>query len=308
MRKRTEVYIAQRFLTEEMPLEARFRAQLGVFDSRFLHLSTIQPLRASGPRISRWPLGEARHTQKVPTRDDVLTGGVGTFDAAVAAFAKTTRGFAPAENLLDAPSYPLAGGVCDRVEVDAHRTSTGIVRWMWNDTVIASSFDKLLGAITAIGTDGGDWNAAFLELFDLSDGHCRFRRPDSRLHFEEDAKAVAILHRSVPGEAEPGLPALALANELGLRIGGGFVGVIASLLAFEIAPAIAVAGTARVLSLRLLLLEALQRGPGLDQSRVNRKVLIGDPMLGLRKPTTSAKNRSATLCSSNRAWFWEKVE
>src|ERR1017187_7429107 len=284
MRKRTEVYIARRCAAMETALEARFRAQLVAFDSQFLHLSTIHPLRASGPRKSRWPQGEARHAQKVPTRDNVLTCSMGTFDAAVAAFEKTTRRFAPAENLFDAPSYPLAGGVCHRVEVDAHRTSTGIVRWMWNDAVIASSFAELLGAITAIGADGGDWNAAFLELFDLSDGHRRFRRTDGRLHFEENAKAVAILHRRVSGEAEPGLPAVALANELGLRIGGGFVGVVASLLAFEVAPAIAVARTARVLSLRLLLLEALQRSPGLDQSRVDREVLIGDPMLGLRKP------------------------
>lgn len=88
-----------------------------------------------------------------------------------------------------------------------------------------------------------------------------------------DTQAVPVLHGGVAGEAQLRLLARALADQFGLRVGGGLVRVVAPLLTLEVRPGVAAAPPGR-LALRP---EALQRGPRLDERAIDAEVIIGDP-------------------------------
>src|SRR3974390_1367276 len=78
----------------------------------------------------------------------------------------------------------------------------------------------------------------------------------------DDRQPVAILHQHVAHEAQPALLAIALAEELGIRVGRTRMRLVRALLAAEVALAVAAAG--RRLARAVLRPEALPSGPRLQ--------------------------------------------
>jgi hypothetical protein len=142
------------FPEKGMAAGTRSRAQQIVFDSRFLHLSTIRPLRALGRRPRGRAQGKARHAQKIPGRDDVLRGGMSPFNSPVSAFAETASGLGPAEDLFDAAPRPLAERMRPRAQVQAHQPAARIVAWMGRYPALPQANNELPRAIAAVRSNG----------------------------------------------------------------------------------------------------------------------------------------------------------
>ena len=66
------------------------------------------------------------------------------------------------------------------------------------------------------------------------------------MHIERDAQAVAVVYAGVHSKAQLRGAAFAFAQQLRLRVGLALVRVVAALLAFDVAPAVAVAGLLRL--------------------------------------------------------------
>src|SRR6201997_5866707 len=88
-----------------------------------------------------------------------------------------------------------------------------------------------------------------------------------------DQQAVTVLHQPMPDKAQLRLLAFTLAVEPGIRIGGRSMGVVRASLAMEVRFAIAPAALSRRLARAVLRLDALHRGPGLDQRAIDREVI-----------------------------------
>jgi len=77
------------------------------------------------------------------------------------------------------------------------------------------------------------------------------------------------------GKGQAGFLAVALAHELGFRIGRRLVRFVSPALTSEVGPTVTVARTPD----RALRFEALQRRPRSDQSAVDREMFVGNPAL-----------------------------
>src|SRR6516164_3329976 len=89
----------------------------------------------------------------------------------------------------------------------------------------------------------------------------------------------------MPDEAQLRLLAFILAVEPGIGIGGRSMGVVCAFLAMEVRFGIAPAALSRRLARAVLGLDALHRGPGLNQRAINREVIARQKLLhlGLRQ-------------------------
>src|SRR6201997_2733779 len=97
--------------------------------------------------------------------------------------------------------------------------------------------------------------------------------PISQRQAGVDQQAVAVLHQPMPDEAQLRLLAFTLAIEPGVRIGGRSMGVVRAFLAMEVRFGIAPAALRRWLARVALGLDALHRGPGLDERAIHREVI-----------------------------------
>src|SRR5216683_2150053 len=81
-----------------------------------------------------------------------------------------------------------------------------------------------------------------------------------------DSQAIAVLHDHVAHVAQLRLAAGRLAIELGIGVAGRSMGVVLAPLAMEVGAIVVLAA--------ILRLEALVRGPGLDQRAVDREMIV----------------------------------
>src|SRR5487761_623280 len=89
-----------------------------------------------------------------------------------------------------------------------------------------------------------------------------------RMHLQLNTQSVAVLHQGMRAKTQFRPLAGGLAQQLGLRVGGACMGVVAPDLTLEVS---ARAAAPR----RVLRSEALVARPGLHQRSVHRKVLRG---------------------------------
>lgn len=124
--------------------------------------------------------------------------------------------------------------------------------------------------------------------------------PVSQRQARVDHQAVAVLHQSVPDEAQLRLLAFALAVQPGVRIGGRSMGVVRALLAMEFRFGIAPAALRRRLARAVLRLDALHRGPSLDQRAIDREVIARQKLLrlGLRQHRRQELRRNVAFQQS----------
>src|SRR5918912_2530733 len=117
-------------------------------------------------------------------------------DAAVATLAETPGGLGPAEDLLDALTDFLACGMRKGQEHVQGLLSV-FARGVRHYALLANASDELLRVIAFICADSLRFEAAVAQLDHLVDGDRRLCSADRRLNIEQDAQAVAILHRRV---------------------------------------------------------------------------------------------------------------
>src|SRR5690606_13767319 len=99
------------------------------------------------------------------------------------------------------------------------------------------------------------------------------------------AEPIAILHDRMSSKAEAGFLAPPFLEQLGFRVRGALMRIVAALLAVEIHPPIAAARTL----LFVLGPKALHAGPALDQRSVRAEVLVAYPALAASQLHDSRK-------------------
>jgi len=94
-------------------------------------------------------------------------------------------------------------------------------------------------------------------------------------------QSVAVLHQEVGSERQSGFLTESLAHESCVRISLRFVRVVAAPLAVEIHPPVAIAAR-RIVVVKVLLAEALERCPRFDEGTVDGEMLIAHEVSDLR--------------------------
>src|SRR2546421_992519 len=256
-------------------------------------------LRPGWPAEVASGLGLRRLGHKVPEPDQVVGGGgqIGpelvALDPDVTQLATPADHLQPAEDLLHLLTNTLAGGVAemsDGAAVDpAAALGIDVLGDVGRDLESAAAGDEGAGVVVLIGTEREPALAMppaqaveHLEPCLAFGGSCRLGEQDV------DREAVSVLHQKVTGEVELGFPAFALTRQPGLHVGAGDVSVVGTLLAVEVDLNIAAAalawgrpprvalGLALAAEVGAARLEALERGPGLEQGAVNGEVLVGE--------------------------------
>ena len=146
--------------------------------------------------------------------------------------------------------------------------------------LIAQPGDKFMGGITAVRSVRARREAAFfncpicLTATSASEGPtagCTANETHSPWGFSMVASPVNASFASLPSPLRTSFAAGSVAD---------FMGVVTAALVFEVCPVVAVAWSA----LGLLVFKTLQRRPSLDQRRVYRKVIVGNPAILLCQP------------------------
>ena len=203
----------------------------------------------------------------------------GSLAALVSGLAECARGFAPSEDLLDAFAHLLASLVrlaASGASVQTRGLAGRMGGDMGSDLPIAASADKGLRMVASVRTNAARVKTSLRELIHLPKRLLRLGHSRCRRHVHQNTQSVPVLHRGVREETKPGLLAIALAQESGLRIRLALVGVVAAFAAAKIIPSVRVARSIRTLLLRA---EALHRSPRFDQSPVDTEVLVADPVV-----------------------------
>src|SRR4051794_30182432 len=123
-----------------------------------------------------------------------------------------------------------------------------------------------------------------------------------------DEQAVAVLHQSMPHEAQLRLLTPSFAVEPGVPIGGRGMRLVRPLLAMEVGFCVAPAACRRFARVRALRLDALHRRPCLDQRAVDREVIRGQKFFTLGCESTAVRNFAAMSPLSSRSRFFENTE
>lgn len=207
---------------------------------------------------------------------------LGPLDAPDAGLAQAAHGLHPAEDFFDALAFSLAQDVAlvpGGAGIEARGLSTvdpGDVR---DDATAAQARDEVLGVVTLVRPEGLGLDAFAPLAREHLKGRLAFGVAVGGSDVDIEAQAVAVFHEGVAREGESGLLAGALLRQPGLGIRGAFVGGVGTHFPVEID-----ARVARVIGRRCFLLrfglEALQRGPGLDERPVHREVLVGQEIFG----------------------------
>ena len=197
----------------------------------------------------------------------------------------------PAEHLLDTFAVALANlvaGVPQGSSVDrrlaplaglGQMTIDGDVRGHGSGAQVGHEPGHVIGLVGAQGDPPLRSAAAALDQIErrLSLG-----RTAGLGDAATNRQTVAVLHQGMTEIAELGRLAVALAVELGVRIGGAPMGLVGALLAVEVAFAIAARAVIIIIIAPIRLAEALHRRPGFEQCPVHREVVVGDQPLHLR--------------------------
>ena len=189
-------------------------------------------------------------------------------------------GLQPSEDFFYSFSDPLADVVSfvpGRATINRRTASSLRVRRnVWGDLSTPHCFNKTMGIIALVSTDGRGLYALPRLAGEHLLGRLPFRVSCCRGNGDVDQEAVPVLHQGMGAEGEFGLLALALLHQTRLGISGGRMGLVRPLFAPEVHRGIARVIVCRRPVRRVFVLwpEALQAGTGLDQSTVHRKVII----------------------------------
>ena len=196
---------------------------------------------------------------------------------------QTTHRFEPTEDLFDPFSFPLADsvafGAC-RSPIESGCVPPVDARDVWPNTVFAQVRDELLHVVALVhrqrlGVDAAPAGAGEHRARSAVLGLCRFG------HQNVHAQTVAVLHEHMAAVAQLGRLAVALPHEARVRIGRALMGRIRALLALEVDHAGTVASVLGRLT--VLALEALERGPGIDQRAVDGEMIGREQTLATGK-------------------------
>ena len=193
--------------------------------------------------------------------------------AAVPGLAQPGDGLGPAERLLDPLADALADGVAGMARgaaVDCRASPTGVLRQVWGNVDLAEFGNEVAGVEALVCAEGDRVRAVGVRRDQVQRG-----QPLSMARGTSgggtDDQAVPVLHERMAHEAELGLLAGAFAEQLGIRIGYGGMRVVAALLTAEVLLAVALGVGWRARA--VLVPEAFDAGPGLQQRAVHREVL-----------------------------------
>ena len=201
--------------------------------------------------------------------------------------------FAIAEQRLDHFADHLAGGVARMPRSASVNTAlplgafaclgvvfVGILRHVRGDVDLAAGGHEISGVEVLVRTDAlalfGGQTAQHLERRLMFRSAARQRQPGIERQF------AAVLHQHVAQVGWNRFLLVRLGKQLGIRIGGAGVGLVAALLSLEVD--LRIGAAARVGRRRTVLgHEALVRGPGADQRAVDAEMLVGKQLrrLGL---------------------------
>src|SRR5215468_7568563 len=218
---------------------------------------------------------------QVPDADQVVDGQAEdehpahAAGPAVSGLAQEPDGFEPAQDFLDALAFPLTHSVAvvaRGAPIDRTRTMRRVLGYVRRHLKQPEGLDEVPRVIAFVGAH-------------CDPACCRpvaqhLQRPRALAvaagprHAALDGQAVPVVHEHVPLVDELGLVALGLAEQSRVGIGGRAMGDVTPPLAVEVygrVPRIVRWEPTR----RVLLLEALEARPGLDQGAVDREVLVG---------------------------------
>lgn len=237
---------------------------------RHLHAQPRWRLRSDGE-------GEIRHSYQVVAGSHHQEPGPIAVPASEAELAATGDGLGPPKDLLDPLPVALAEGVA-RVPggacVDSAAPVAGVLGHVGCDLELMAIGDEA-ASVEPLVTGHRPPPPALRVAAEEEHRRLPLGIAGGLAEFHSDHQSVAVLHQRVPGVAELGLPAVALASQQGLGVGDRAMGGIAALLAMEIHLGVTTAaGT--TLPAPIPRPEALQRCPGLQQRAVDVEVIIGD--------------------------------
>lgn len=156
---------------------------------------------------------------------------------------------------------------------------------------LPQAVDKDRNVITFVGANRNPVRAR--QVFDHFQGRMPLGRAIGLGKSAIDHQAVAVFHQGMPHEAQLRFLALAFAQQPAVRIGGGLMGLVLALLAFEVHFGIAAAGRWRILV--ILGAKAFHRCPGFNQGAVHGEVFLRQQSSPLRTALDSLKKRRGHL-------------
>src|SRR5215469_88695 len=229
----------------------------------------------------------SRESRHQPRDAEQVVGGTNKVDvhlhslaSAVASFAQPTHCLHPAEGLLDPFTYPLTGRITRMVRgTRVERRASGpreILCHVRGDLQLPTRGDKVAGVITLVPAQS-DSAAASQSFISHRDRRAPLGSAVRRFDLNINEQAVAVLSQCIGRIAELGLFALTLAGQQCLRVSGRLMSVVGAALSVEVHRRVArIIGP--VPRLLILPLEALKRGPCLNQRPVHREVLTGEQL------------------------------
>src|SRR5260221_8163806 len=149
--------------------------------------------------------------------------------------AQAAVGLHPAEDFLDALSLSLTDGVSGmtrRARIEPRGRAAFDSGNVGSDVLLSQMRHEVLTVIALVAPERGGTNT----LSRLASEHLFGGLGlglDRRAHLQVHTQTVAVLHERVSTEAELGLFAFALAQELSLVVGGGFARVVGVPLAMQ---------------------------------------------------------------------------
>ena len=190
-------------------------------------------------------------------------------------FAQSADGFQPTEDFFNAFSLSLADSIpfgAGRATIKSRRFAISNSRDMRTNLMLAQVRDEILDVVTLVCRQRLGMNATATGA--REQGSCSTVFGLRRFGDQNvDAQPVAVLHEHMPAVAELRRLAVALSHEARVRIGRALMRRVRALLALEIDHPGAVAAVLRWLA--VLALEALERGPSIDQRAVDGEMVRG---------------------------------
>src|SRR5579864_1206951 len=203
--------------------------------------------------------------------------------AAMPRFAQTADGLDPAEQLFDALALDVADAIARMAScacIDCRAAFSVVLRHMRGAAAFTAAGNEVGGVIVLVTTDGAARLGIVLD-------HVERRRALGGTvglgQARVDDEAVAVLDHQVAHMAKLGLLAGALAEQAGVRVGGGEMRVILALLPMEVALSIAPATWRRRRPDTVLRYKALHAGPRFDQRPIDGEMLAGEQFSHLRQ-------------------------
>ena len=194
-------------------------------------------------------------------------------------FAQAADRFQPAEDFLDPFSFALADSIAfgaGGTAIEPWRLAPIDSSDMRTDSMLSQVGHELLDVVALVGSERLRTNAPASCPGEHRTGRTVFglgRFGDQYV----DAQPVAVFHEYMPAVAELRRLAVALSHEARVRIGRALVRGVRALLTLEVDHPGAVAAVPGRLT--VLALEALERGPRVDERAVDGEVIRGQEIV-----------------------------